>query len=343
MSSNRLSVTKHAEGQASVTLDFGGVPIVVVSRDERLLKRVADYFDKFCGPTRRVKRPRSIIEAVVGPPEDITEEMRPWDGRGKESFADVGGRRLVRKDRTGTLVSISDGRWTVTGDLHRRFAQLVNVVGCAYGMSLLDRGGAMLHSSALVRDGRAFAIVGESGSGKSSVAVRLLERGFDFLSNDRLIVRAGRPGVIAYGLPKLPRVNPGTLLAGDRTRSVVDPEDRRLYDGMSKRELWNVEHKHDLDVMGTLGRRWVPSAPLELAVVLNWRYGGERFTFEPIDSGRALESFRAAAKTFGPFDLHLDERSDNALRAVVRAIPVFRVTGSTNPPALAELIAERYG
>ena len=210
-------------------------------------------------------------------------------------------------------------------------------------MALLDRGGAMLHSSALVRDGRAFAIVGESGSGKSSVAVRLLERGFDFLSNDRLIVRAGRPGIVAYGLPKLPRVNPGTLLAGDRTRAVVDPENRRRYEKMPKKELWNVEHKHDLDVMNTLGRRWVPYAPLELAVVLNWRYGGERFTFEPVDSGRALESFRAAAKTFGPFDLHLDERSDNALRAVARAVPVFRVTGSINPPALAELMAERYG
>ena len=121
MSSSRLSLNKHAAGQASVTLALGGVPIVVASHDERLLKRVADYFDKFCEPTRRVKRPRVVIEAVVGPPDDISAEMHPWDGRGKESFADLAGSRVIRKDRTGTLIAISDDRWTVTGDLHRRF------------------------------------------------------------------------------------------------------------------------------------------------------------------------------------------------------------------------------
>jgi HprK-related kinase B len=330
-------------GRGALTLTFGGVPIAVSSPDERLLARLATYFERFSVPARRAKRPRATIEAVSGPPPEITAELRPWDSRGKESFADVAGTRLIRKDRTGTMVSIEGGgeRWSVCGDLHRSLPQVINIVAAAYGIALLDRGGAMLHASAAVHNGAAIAVIGESGSGKSSVAVRLLERGFDFLSNDRLIVRTGTSSALAYGLPKQPRVNPGTLLAGERTRMLIDENDRHRYEQLPAGKLWDLEEKHDLDVQGALGRNWVPSAPLAFAVTLAWRHRDDGLTLERLDGGQALESLRAASKTFGPFDLHLEDRSDTALRAMARSVPVYRVTGKVDPPALAELLAQR--
>ena len=54
-----------------------------------------------------------------------------------------------------------------------------------------------LHASTVALDGRAVVIVGPSGSGKSDLALRLLDRGFVLVSDDRTIVRKAGDKVIA--------------------------------------------------------------------------------------------------------------------------------------------------
>ena len=46
-----------------------------------------------------------------------------------------------------------------------------------------------LHASCVASDGRAILISGPSGSGKSDLALRLIDRGFSLVSDDRTIVR----------------------------------------------------------------------------------------------------------------------------------------------------------
>ena len=46
-----------------------------------------------------------------------------------------------------------------------------------------------LHASCVASDGRAVLIAGLSGSGKSDLALRLIDRGFTLVSDDRTIVR----------------------------------------------------------------------------------------------------------------------------------------------------------
>jgi serine kinase of HPr protein (carbohydrate metabolism regulator) len=46
-----------------------------------------------------------------------------------------------------------------------------------------------LHCSTVALDGRAVLISGPSGSGKSDLALRMLDRGFTLVSDDRTIVR----------------------------------------------------------------------------------------------------------------------------------------------------------
>lgn len=54
-----------------------------------------------------------------------------------------------------------------------------------------------LHSSTVAIDGRAVLICGPSGSGKSDLALRLLDRGFKLVSDDRTILRRDGARLIA--------------------------------------------------------------------------------------------------------------------------------------------------
>jgi len=46
-----------------------------------------------------------------------------------------------------------------------------------------------LHASCVASQGRAVLITGQSGSGKSDLALRLIDRGFSLVSDDRTILR----------------------------------------------------------------------------------------------------------------------------------------------------------
>ena len=54
-----------------------------------------------------------------------------------------------------------------------------------------------LHASTVALDGRAVIISGPSGSGKSDLTLRLIDRGFVLVSDDRTIVRKAGEKVIA--------------------------------------------------------------------------------------------------------------------------------------------------
>lgn len=54
-----------------------------------------------------------------------------------------------------------------------------------------------LHASCVALDGRAVLISGPSGSGKSDLALRLLDRGFILVSDDRTIIRKAGGKLIA--------------------------------------------------------------------------------------------------------------------------------------------------
>ena len=59
---------------------------------------------------------------------------------------------------------------------------------------------------------RGIGIAARAGAGKSTLALHLLSSGLSFVSNDRLLIKAGASGPELAGIPKMPRVNPGTLL-----------------------------------------------------------------------------------------------------------------------------------
>ncbi len=60
-----------------------------------------------------------------------------------------------------------------------------------------------VHASTVAIDGRAVLISGPSGSGKSDLALRLLDRGFTLVSDDRTMVRREGDRLIASAPPNI--------------------------------------------------------------------------------------------------------------------------------------------
>jgi serine kinase of HPr protein (carbohydrate metabolism regulator) len=60
-----------------------------------------------------------------------------------------------------------------------------------------------LHATAVAKNGRAVLISGPSGSGKSDLALRLLDRGFALVSDDRTLVRRDGDKLIASAPPNI--------------------------------------------------------------------------------------------------------------------------------------------
>ena len=325
-----------------IALQFGSCTVAVESVDAGILAKLSRYFDGFAEELTAEHRPRTVIRIIEAEPTEPEEGLIPWVEKGKESFLDLPSGRMVRKVRTGVTISIQEDSWssvwTMRGPVDHNFSQVVNMIGNAYGLHLIDRGGSMIHASAVCNDeGRTVAIMGQSGMGKSSVAVRLMEQGFDYISNDRVILdpHLADAGVTAYGLPKLPRVNPGTLLDSEQTRIILDPVSRDRYELMSREELWQVEHKHDLEVERVLGRRWLLSGELAAALVLNWHHSGEGLRLQRLTPSQALTELKLVSKTFGVFDMRLVSHTDAALAQTARRIPVYRATARADPAQLA--------
>ena len=73
--------------------------------------------------------------------------------------------------------------------------------------ALSDRGPRLsaetIHASTVAKEGRAVLITGPSGSGKSDLALRLLDRGFTLVSDDRTIVRKVGERLLASAPPNI--------------------------------------------------------------------------------------------------------------------------------------------
>jgi HprK-related kinase B len=332
---------------ATLHLAFTGFRLNVETNSLRLASRLQSYFADYMADAPG--EPVTCLRAVVGEPRYDASEMEVWTrasapGRKpKESYYDADGVRHILKNRTGLLISLSEGGASIVGALEENANQVVNLIGTLFGLSLLERGYVMVHASSVVEaaSGQALVFLGNSGSGKSSLALQLIERGgYDFLSNDRVLMRADGGGVHIAGLPKKPRVNPGTLLASAQLSRLVPRPRRRIYEQLPREELWQLEEKTDVDVERELGARSRLTAMLGRVYSLEWRPGGEGLEQRSLDPAAALAALRVTHKDFGPYDLRGPQRDATPeYERIAHAVPFIGVSGRADPRRLAGMLA----
>jgi HprK-related kinase B len=115
------------------------------------------------------------------------------------------------------VMGLWPGHAFAVGDLRTHLNQGINLVNAGYAKAVARRGHLLLHASGVSWNGRTAVLAGVAGAGKSTAALHLVEAGFRFLSNDRVLARPDADGVDALGYPKQPRVNPDTLLGHPRS------------------------------------------------------------------------------------------------------------------------------
>ncbi len=299
---------------ASLDLAFLDVPFSVHSNSSSLVQALSEYFAPYRAP--RVSHAQTILALQVCP--DHVPDL-PWrevpredaSRRVKEAFVDVRRSRLIRKMRTGVLIEVAPGEALIVGDLLTHQNQVVNLITTLFGLAMLRRGYRLIHAAGVADGGMGIAIAAASGKGKSTAALRLVGRGYVFLSNDRLLLAppstvdgGGQDGLEVIGYPKWPRVNPGTLLHDPHLRILLTTEDAADLAVMTAEELWRLERKHDVDVARVYGpARIALRARLRHLILLDWQRDGIGWRMRRLSLDEGLSFFPVFHKDSGVYDL----------------------------------------
>jgi len=277
----------------------------------------------------------------------IDWQREPGKTGRKDSYLDLDGARLVRKIRTGMVFLHGTADRIAAGPCLLNDNQVINFINAQYMEWLQNRDWLICHASGLVRDGRCLAIAGLSGGGKSTLMLRMMDDPeVSYLTNDRLFIRTGDDFTEAVGIPKLPRINPGTIVHNPALHGLMTSQQRDAFLAMPADQLWTLEDKYDVHLDRVYGAgRISERATLSAFLVLNW----ERDTNKPLkvervnlDERRDLLS--AIMKSPGPFYQFTDGRffsdsmalDQSAYLKSLADIDVFEASGGIDFDALSQ-------
>lgn len=256
-----------------LALSFAGLRIDVCANNPELIIRLGRYYRDFradSGP------PDLVVNAVECLPLELSlpftlKEREPGKTQFKEACADLADGRLVRKVRTGMLFAFGGDEHFAFGPCIENEAQVVNFINNRYIQAMLHQGALLFHAAAVRWNGCGMALAGFAGAGKSTLALHIMGLGTDFISNDRAMVKLASDRLEILGVPKMPRVNPGTVLHNDSLRPVIPEHERTVFEVMPPAKLWNLEHKYDAFIDECFGpARFKLKARLTLLAILNW-------------------------------------------------------------------------
>lgn len=338
-------------------LSVGDLGLIIRSNSRRLLDRLAGYFSHL---------PRNAVHAsieIVAIEREVCDSglpFRDWrrepgkQGR-KDAYLDLSDGRLVLKLRTGMLFLQSERQRIAVGPCLTHDNQLINFINAQIMNRLQQQDWLICHAAALTAHGRALAIAGFSGNGKSTQMLHMMEhRESRYLTNDRLFLRATGGAPQALGIPKLPRINPGTLLNNPRLASLLPAQQRERLLQLPKQTLWELEEKYDVDVARLYGTDRIDTStpmPLRGLLILNWhRESGVPTAMRQVDLAHRRDLLPAVMKSPGPF--YQDragrfQRDDDPLREsdylrIFRDTEVFEVTGRADFDLLTKICFEKW-
>jgi HprK-related kinase B len=334
----------------TLSLALGDCTLRVRSNSAAVIAGLRQYFSHV--PAGSAQPDMEVIAIEREPPDtgiDFVDWQRePGKAGRKDSFFDIPGGRVVRKVRTGMVFLQSETQRIAAGPCLEFDNQVINFINAQYMNWLQHRGWLICHSAGLVYRGKGFGIAGFSGGGKSTLMLQLLDHDeVCYLTNDRLFVRREASKTRALGIPKLPRVNPGTIVHNARLQALIPAERRAELLAMPAAELWHLEDKYDVHIDQVYGPgRVVPGAPLGGYLVLNWRRDSDApLRVEPVVLDNRRDLLAAIMKSPGPFyqypdgSFHRDdaEFDEQAYLDALQGVAVHEVSGRIEFDALARI------
>ena len=330
-------------------LALGECTLRLRSNSTELLTLLADYFSHVvCEP---LAHDIEVIAIERDAPEldiDFIDWKRePGKTGRKDSYAELRGARLVRKVRTGMVFLQSERQRIAAGPCLKYNNQLINFINSQYMNWLQNRGWLICHAAGLVYRGKCLGIAGFSGGGKSTLMLHIMDDDeVAYLSNDRLFVHAGSGQVLARGIPKLPRINPGTIVHNKKLQGLISAQQRKALLQLPAAELWELEDKYDVHVDRIYGSgRIIPEAPLSAFLILDWQRDSEReLQLERVDLTVQHDLLGALMKSPGPFYQHPDGTfqqdtavfDDASYLAALEQVPVYVARGRVDFSSLSD-------
>jgi HprK-related kinase B len=321
-----------------VRVDLGGCVIAVRTNDPALAQELRRYFQEFLSAagTHEI-----VITALETAPVELGLALAPktpdpGKTKIKEEFCELPDGRVVRKRLTGMVFIFGDGDNLVLGPCRENANQVVNFVNNRFIERLLNQGCQLGHAAGVLIGSRGLALAGFAGMGKSTLAMRLMSLGATFVSNDRLLVSREAGGLSMCGVPKQPRVNPGTLLGNEDLAWILGAAERRELTALPAESLWQLERKYDALIVDCFGPgRFVLKTQLGGLVILNWRRDGGAALARRVTFSERPELLAAFIKGTGLFyrpegaGVGFD-RSPAAYAALLSGADVIEITGGVD-------------
>lgn len=302
-------IQREAPARERLPLCFGPQRIDVLSNSPDLLDGLRRYFAAFDEGDRE-READLVVRAHQMEPPDLGLDYREWTREPgkqtrKEAYFDLEDGRAVRKVRTDMQFLVGRELRVAIGDCLAHPNQIVNFINFQYTAYLMNRDRVLCHAAGVVEKGRGLGLAAVSGGGKSTLALHLMSAGLSFTSNDRLLVGPGPGGVEMQGIPKHPRINPGTALANPDLAGIVSESRRAELERLPREQLWELEEKYDALVDQLFGPdRVVLHAPMRAFLILTWSHRSpEPARFERVDLEARPDLLDPIMKAPGPFFL----------------------------------------
>lgn len=337
----------------AIQLQFDDRVYQVKSNSPQLLRALSDYFSGYqsddSGADITIYLHQNTVQSTGIPWQDWPREAGKT--RQKEQYYDTEDGRWIHKMKTGMVLFQHLTAPLAVGPCEKHLSQTVNFIINQHINHLQHQGGLICHAACLQIAQQGIAIAAMSGGGKSTTMLKLLDLpDSKFISNDRLFIFNDGHSATAKGVPKQPRVNPGTLLHNPKLIDILSPERQSELKSLAPQALWQLEEKYDVMVADIYGKAKLGhSAPLYHVVLLNWQPGSDAsVNLKKISLDERSDLIKAIAKSPGSF--YQDSAgqflasaqipNDSRYQSALRPAQVWEVSGGADFDQLSKMLIE---